>query len=34
MRAEMLAFVEATDEGWLKVPAAADSTVEVQRRLG
>jgi glutathione peroxidase len=34
LRAEMLAFVEATDGGWLKVPAAADSTVEVQRRLG
>ncbi len=33
-REEMLAFIEATGERWLKVPATVDSTVEVQRRLG
>jgi glutathione peroxidase len=32
-RSEMLALIEATEDGWLKVPVAADSPVEVRRRL-
>jgi hypothetical protein len=32
-REEMLAFIEASDAGWLKVPAMAGATVAVRRRL-
>jgi glutathione peroxidase len=32
-RDEMLALIDSSDEGWLKVPVMADALVEVQRRI-
>jgi hypothetical protein len=33
-RADMLAFVEDSDEQWFKMPAARDGDVELVRRAG